>query len=123
MIQFEGIGNVGQRPEKKMIKNGDGEEHALVTFSVYFPHDVKNGESYDDKYGSWRDVAIWNPTLGERVMKVVDKGMRVRVSGQEICRKWTDESSGLERAEHSVRCADLTLDLLGIEAVTRSTSA
>lgn len=114
---FIGTGNLGADPVTRIVQV-DGESRTLVELSVFFPRRVPDGQGgYEDKGGFWREVAVWSPGLGERIMQHLRKGARVRIEGEERGQRWQD-AEGNERESFRLAANVVTLDLMCVEQVT-----
>ena len=114
--QFIGTGNLGSDPE---LKSPVGEnERQVADMRIYFDRPVQDKESkhFEDKGGFWLDVSAWDRLAGD-VVRVLKKGMRVKVEGSLKHNTWTDDSSGEERSKMVLYADDITLVLGRVETI------
>ena len=114
--RFIGTGNLGNDPDFKSPV-GD-EEHQVADMRIYFDRPVQDKESkqFEDKGGFWLDVSAWD-RLAVDVVRVLKKGMRVKVEGSLKHNTWTDESSGEERSRMVLYADEMTLVLSRVETI------
>ena len=118
-LHIEGVGNLGAKPEKKMVAV-DGEEKALVTMRVYFDRRRPDGNGgYIEQEGLWRDVAVWKPGLGDRIIQHLEKGARVFVKGTEIGSSYRN-GDGEEIKSCSILADYVAPDLVGVKTIAFS---
>ncbi len=114
---FRGTGNLGHDP---VLTSPVGEEQRTVAdLRIYFDRPVKDRDSdqFEDRGGFWLDVSAWD-RLAEDVMRILKKGMRVKVEGSLKQSTWTDEQSGEERSRWVLYADEITLVLGRLETVT-----
>ena len=122
MLQIEGVGNLGAKPEKKIVQV-EGEDKPLVTMRVCFNRRRSDGNGgFVDLEPLWRDVTIWKAGLGDRVIKHLKKGSRIFVRGSEIANSY-EGNDGSQVTSCTVVADYVALDLLGIESVAFKTSS
>ncbi|MBL1259994.1 MAG: single-stranded DNA-binding protein [Thiotrichaceae bacterium] len=114
--RFIGTGNLGADPELKSPVGED--ERQVADMRIYFDRPVQDKESkqYEDKGGFWLDVSAWD-WLAVDVVRVLKKGMRVKVVGALKHNTWKDESSGEERSKMVLYVDEITLVLARVETV------
>ena len=114
--RFIGTGNLGSDPDFKSPV-GD-EERQVADMRIYFDRPVQDKESkqFEDKGGFWLDVSAWD-RLAVDVVRVLKKGMRVKVEGSLKHNTWTDESSGEERSRMVLYADEMTLVLSRVETI------
>lgn len=112
-----GEGNIGQEPEYKVVKTGDG-ERTLLECSVYFDNPVPDGDKFKDRGGFWATVEWWHQHA-EDYSKVFKKGMRVLVPGTLLMETY-NSNTGEDRARMKVRADRMALLPYRIESVTMS---
>lgn len=108
-------GNLGGIPETKSIdsKRNEGQKDTVANFSVYFDNYIPTGnpdEPFVDKGGFWMDVEFWGQKA-ERFAKLVSKGARVLVIGDQVEQTWADKQTGEERNKLLVKATSVTLVL------------
>ena len=87
------VGNLGQDPEIRMMPDGN----KMASFSV------ATSERWKDKTGEvksiteWHRVVIFNPKLAETLERLLKKGKRVYVEGNQRTRKWVDKEGREQR--------------------------
>lgn len=113
-VHFAATGRVGTNPEQLTIGTGN-DASPLVRMRVYFDGSVKSGETYEDKYGFWREVEIWREGLGKRVAQHIRKGMLINVTGTEICKK--HEKDGEQFENYAIRADTVNLELIGVKSI------
>ena len=117
MNVFQGTGNLGSDPEKKMAKVR-GEERPVVEFRVFFERNVPDGNGgFKEGGGFWRTVSVWKEGLGDRILAHLKSGAKVFVQGQEVASQWQDEH-GQDRESYDVVADYVAPDLIGIEGIT-----
>ena len=115
---FIGTGNLGADP---VLTSPVGEDQRQVAdLRVYFDKPVKNPETgeYEDKCGFWLDVSAWD-RLADDAMRLLTKGVRVRVVGSLKHNVWTDDKSGEEKSKFVLYADDISLILSRVESVQR----
>lgn len=114
--RFIGTGNLGCDPDFKSPV-GD-EERQVADMRIYFDRPVQHKESkqFEDKGGFWLDVSAWD-RLAVDVVRVLKKGMRVKVEGSLKHNTWTDEPSGEERSKMVLYADEMTLVLSRVETI------
>lgn len=117
MNVFQGTGNLGSDPEKKMV-NVQGEERPVVELRVFFERSVPDGAGgFKESGGFWRTVSVWKEGLGDRVLTHLKSGTKVFVQGQEVASQWKDEHSQ-DRESYDVVADYIAADLIGVAAIT-----
>jgi single-strand DNA-binding protein len=116
--RFQGVGNLGAKPELKRIdQNGDSE--AVLELRIYFDRRVPGGEdldSFEDRGGFWITASLWGKRA-ERAAALLDKGMRVFVTGTLLTDTWLDSTSAEKRTEMRLRLEYLALDLSRVKGL------
>lgn len=104
--EFSGSGYLGTKPELKVV--GD-EQRKVADMRVYFDKPVLNTDTgeFTDQGGFWLDVSAWDH-LAEDVVRLLTKGMRIKVAGSLKHNSWTDEQSGEERSKFTLYATDVT---------------
>lgn len=114
--RFIGIGNLGSNP---VLTSPVGEEQRTVAdMRIYFDRPVKDHDTdqFEDKGGFWFDVSAWDRLAGD-VVRVLKKGMRVKVEGSLKHNTWMDENSGEERSRMVLYADEITLVLNRVESI------
>ena len=114
--RFNGTGNLGNDPT---LTSPVGEtERQVADMRVYFDRPVRdhNSEQFKDSGGFWLDVSAWD-WLAEDVMRLLKKGMRIKVEGSLKHTTWSDENSGEERSKWVLYADDITLVLGRVESI------
>lgn len=114
---FIGRGNLGAAPTLRHTEQ-DGESVPVANLRVYFDRPKSDGSGgFEDKGGFWMDVALWGPRA-EAAARLLPKGARVRVEGEQFESTWSDRETGEERSRLEVRASAVDLDLSRVEEVT-----
>ena len=115
--QFQGVGNLGSKPELKQVER-NGELQPVLDLRIYFDRRVPTGsdDAYEDRGGFWISAALWG-ARAERAAGVLDKGMRVFVTGTLISETWRDPDSAELRSDMKLRLNYLAVDLSRVEAI------
>lgn len=108
------IGNVVATPEGAQVAGGQNK----LTFTVACEHRFQKNGEWESKPSFIRVVA-WRD-LAERA-KLLEKGMRVIVSGRLDQRSWKDDD-GKTNSMTEVVADDIAVSVRGISAVTRRLS-
>ena len=114
--RFKGAGNLGNDPS---LTSPVGEaQRQVADMRVYFDRPVRDhdSEQFKDNGGFWLDVSAWD-WLAEDVMRVMKKGMRVKVEGSLKYTAWTDDNNGEERSKLVLYADDITLVLGRVESI------
>ena len=116
--RFQGVGNLGAKPELKRIDQ-NGELEAVLELRIYFDRRVPGGEdldSFEDRGGFWITASLWGKRA-ERAAALLDKGMRVFVTGTLLTDTWLDSASAEKRTEMRLRLEYLALDLSRVKGL------
>lgn len=97
------IGNLGQDPETKFMKNGDAVSN--ITIATTDTWKDKNGEKQEKT--EWHKVTFYRQ-LAEIVGKWLKKGSPVYIEGRLETRKWTDKE-GIERYTTDIIANDMKM--------------
>jgi single-strand DNA-binding protein len=125
--KFVGTGNLGADP---VLTSPVGDEQRQVAdMRIYFDRPVRDhdSEQFEDRGGFWLDVSAWD-RLANDVMRILKKGMRVKVEGSLKHTTWADEISGENRSKWVLYADEITLVLGRLESTqlrhsTKETSA
>jgi single-strand DNA-binding protein len=88
------VGNVTANPELKFLGNGTPKAEFSVAVSHYWTD--ASGEKQEKT--SFFDVVAWR-YLADDVARVLEKGVRVVVTGRLEQRSWEDEKTGSKRSK------------------------
>jgi single-strand DNA-binding protein len=115
--RFQGVGNLGAKPELKHVDQ-NGESLAILDMRIYFDRRVPGeaDEPFEDRGGFWITATLWGKRA-TRAAEVLDKGMRIYVSGTLLTDTWLDSASTEPRTEMRLRLEYLALDLSRIKAI------
>lgn len=114
--RFSGNGNLGANP---VLTTPVGEgQRSVADMRIYFDRPVRDHDTdqFEDKGGFWLDVSAWD-RLADEVMRLLKKGMRVKVEGSLKHNSWRDESSGEERSKLVLYADEITLVLNRVETI------
>ena len=111
-IQAVVRGNLTKDPEAREVKV-DGQPRRLVEIRVFSDEYRQQGDDLvqDDEKCSAVDVTIWNERLGDQVMNLLKKGVRVEVSGNMHLHRYKDRETQEPRAQLRVTADTITLAL------------
>lgn len=107
-------GNLTDNPELKFTASGQ----PLTTFTVACNHSWKNGDGEWEKQVSYIDVTVWRE-LAEEAAAVLEKGIGVTVTGRLEQQSWDDKETGKKRSKLIVIADSISLNVRGVESVTR----
>jgi single-strand DNA-binding protein len=115
--RFQGVGNLGAKPEVKRVDQ-NGESLTVLDLRIYFDRRVpsEGEESFQERGGFWITASLWGKKA-ERVAGILDKGMRVYVSGTLVTDTWIDSESTEGRTEMRLRLDYLALDLGRVKTI------
>jgi single-strand DNA-binding protein len=108
------IGNVTALPELKFLDNGSPK----VTFSVAVSHYWTDAAGEKQEKTSFFDVVAWR-YLAEDVARVLDKGVRVIVTGRLEQRSWDDKDTGAKRSKVEILADEVAVAAKSIENMER----
>lgn len=120
MTNFQDTGYLGGNPERKDVKVKD-ESRSVVSFRIKVDRPVRTGDGYEDRGGFWADVDVWSPSLQDRLMNVLEKGVKVFVSGTLTLREYQDRESGQTRSSLKITADYVAIDTIGLGSITRAT--
>lgn len=106
------VGNVTADPDVRVLDNGTH----LAKFSVAVNHRYRKNEEWVDE-ASFINVVAWR-YLGEDVDRVLEKGVRVVVTGRLSQRSW-DDSEGNKRSSVELVADEVGLGLRSVAAFDR----
>jgi len=116
-------GNMLGAPSQRMVEV-DGKPVRITEFRVMSDVWRRIGEQLVQDEHKTRPVGvtIWNERLGNMVMKVIGKGMRIEVEGDLFLHTWDtsgeDPDGGKDGFELRMTASDVKLKLNRVEAVT-----
>ena len=113
--RFTGTGNLGADPV--LTSPVGGEQRQVADMRIYFDRPVRDqdSEQFEDRGGFWLDVSAWD-RLADDVMRILKKGMRVKVEGSLKHTTWTDDRSGEQRSKWILYADEITLALGRLES-------
>lgn len=106
------IGNIVATPEVTQIGNGQ----TKMSFSMACEHRFQRNNEWESKPSFFR-VVVWRD-LADRAKPLLEKGMRVIVTGRLDQRSWKDDD-GKTNSMVEVVADDVAPSVRGITAVTR----
>lgn len=109
------VGNLVATPDSTQVAGGQNK----ITFTVACEHRFQKNGEWESKPSFIRVVA-WRD-LAERGKPVLEKGMRVMVTGRLDQRSWKDDD-GKTNSMVEVVADDIAVSVRGITAVTRRLS-
>ena len=112
------VGNVTANPELKFLGNGAPKTEFSVAVSHYWTD--ASGEKQEKT--SFFDVVAWR-YLAEDVARVLEKGVRVVVTGRLEQRSWEDEKTGSKRSKVELIADEVAVASKSIESFQRRTAA
>lgn len=105
------VGNIGSDPEFREFPNGNDQPRRLCRLNVYFDNQVPDGKGgREDKGGFWMQVEWWHRDA-ERYSELLQKGMRVTVSGRQVKDTWRDRDSNEEKSALKIQATQVTVGL------------
>lgn len=107
-------GNVTAPPELKFMDSGTPK----VTFSVAVGHYWTDASGEKQEKTSFFDVVAWR-YLAEDVARVLDKGVRVIVTGRLEQRSWEDKDTGAKRSKVEILADEVAVAAKSIESMER----
>ena len=108
------VGNVTANPELKFLGNGTPKSEFSVAVSHYWTDAA--GEKQEKT--SFFDVIAWR-YLAEDVARVLEKGVRVVVTGRLEQRSWDDEKTGSKRSKVELVADEVAVASKSIESFER----
>ncbi len=116
-------GNIGGAPELRWQpgnERSNGESRPLLKFNVKYDRLVKTQDEenpYEDKGGFWVDVSYWGKDA-EDLSKLLQKGMRVKISGELRMDSWEDKNTGELVNGMAVTASDISICPRRIESIS-----
>jgi single-strand DNA-binding protein len=108
------VGNVTANPELKFLGNGTPKAEFSVAVSHYWTD--ASGEKQEKT--SFFDVVAWR-YLADDVARVLEKGVRVVVTGRLEQRSWEDEKTGSKRSKVELIADEVAVASKSIESFNR----
>lgn len=117
-INAEIKGNLLADPEQKVVQV-KGESKTITQMRVWSDVYKKEGDSVvqDEEKSEPINVTIWQEHLGEDVMRLLSKGLRVVVKGEMVIQKWKDKDSQSSRYQVHVDAESVSLAFNRVEQV------
>jgi single-strand DNA-binding protein len=108
------VGNITADPELKFLNNGAPKAEFSVAVSHYWTD--ASGEKQEKT--SFFDVVAWR-YLAEDVARVLQKGVRVVVTGRLEQRSWEDDKTGSKRSKVELIADEVALACKSVESFNR----
>lgn len=108
------VGNITADPELKFLNNGTPKTEFSVAVSHYWTD--SSGEKQEKT--SFFDVVAWR-YLAEDAARVLEKGVRVIVTGRLEQRSWEDEKTGSKRSKVELIADEVAVASKSIESFNR----
>lgn len=86
-------GNIGRQPDVRVTPTGTN----ILTFSLAVNERVKKGDAWED-YTNWVDIVVFGKRA-ESLSKILEKGMKVTVSGKLRYSSWEREQGKRSKIE------------------------
>lgn len=119
--KFFGRGNLGAEPVLRYTAGEDGAP--VCDLRVYFDRRKPDGNGgYVESGGFWMDVSLWG-ARGELAARLLKKGARVSVIGDQFEDTWDDRDTGERRSKYRVRADTVDLDLSRVDSIVWKTRA
>lgn len=117
-INAEVKGNLLADPEQKVVQV-KGESKTITQIRVWSDVYKKEGDSVvqDEEKSEPINVTIWQEHLGEDVMRLLSKGLRVVVKGEMVIQKWKDKDSQSSRYQVHVDAESVSLAFNRVEQI------
>lgn len=112
-IQITVVGNLTADPELKYNDGGNG----MLTFSIAAERSYRKDDEWVNEV-SYPDVIAWR-NLAEDSAAVLEKGMRVIVTGRFEQRFWEDKDSGQKRSKWQLVADEIAVSTKVIESLQR----
>jgi single-strand DNA-binding protein len=112
-INLTVAGNLTRDPEFSQVSSGA----SLAKFSIAVERSFRSGDEWD-KATSFVDVVCWK-YLADDAARLLQKGMRVVVSGRLDQQSWEDRETGAKRSRFELTADELAISLRVLESVER----
>ena len=99
-----GIGNLGRDPEMRFMADGK----AVTNFSYAITEKYKDKTGQQQEVTEWINVATFG-RLAEIAGEYLKKGTKVYVEGKMKTEKYTDKTTGVEKATTKIICEKLDI--------------
>lgn len=110
-------GNIGGDPEYREFPNGNQDPRRLCRLNVYFDNPVPDGKGgREDKGGFWMAVEWWHREA-ERYSELLQKGMRISVSGRLVKDTWNDSKTNEEKSALKIQATQVSVGLTRIDDI------
>lgn len=107
-------GNLTRDPEVSTVGSGA----SLAKFSVAVERSWRKEDGEWEKATSFVDVVCWR-NLADDAEKLLQKGMRVMVTGRMDQQSWDDKETGKTRSRFEVTADEIAVSLRAIESIER----
>jgi single-strand DNA-binding protein len=108
-------GNLTRDPEISTVGGGT----SLAKFTIAVQRSWKNESTSEwEKATSYLDVVCWR-YVAEDVARLLQKGMRVTVSGRLDQQTWEDRETGKNRSRFEVTADEIGISLRALEGIER----
>lgn len=119
-VEVKVTGNLLGSPESRMVNTKEG-RRKITEFRVMSNGYRRNeaGElEQDDTKSQAFDVTVWNERLAENVLRLLQTGARVQVTGNQNTQRWNDKDTGEPRFSLQIDAQTVTLSLTRVENIT-----
>lgn len=110
-------GNLLDAPSQRFVQV-NGEQRSVVSFRLMSDYWKRSGEDLvqDDQKTSPVGCTVWNERLGEQILKLLRKGMRVMVTGDVHLHTWDSQET---ESNAELRCVvnDVAVKLNRVESI------
>lgn len=113
-LQLSAVGNLTRDPETQSLASGA----TLTKFSIAVERSWRTESGEWDKATSYLDVVCWR-YLAEDAARLLEKGVRVVVSGRLDQVTWEDKDTGAKRSRFELTADEIALHLKNIESFER----
>lgn len=107
-------GNLTRDPEVSTVGSGA----SLAKFSIAVERSWRKEDGEWEKATSFVDVVCWR-NLADDAEKLLEKGMRVVVTGRLDQQSWEDKDSGKTRSRFELTADEIAVSLRALESVQR----
>lgn len=113
-LQLSAVGNLTRDPETQTLASGS----TLTKFSIAVERSWRTESGEWDKATSYLDVVCWR-YLAEDAARILEKGVRVVVSGRLDQVSWEDKDTGKTRTRFELTADEIALHLKNIDSFQR----